>query len=84
MQKDTSLSQSLDYNRRMKEPGLDGRHRDRDGEIDRKRRDTLVRTLRDTYGPDFLPDFRSDATLGTVLDETGANSLSELVKKHRK
>lgn len=68
----------------MREPGLDGRHRDKDGEIDRKRRDTQVGTLRDTYGEDFLPDFRRDATLGTVLDKTGADSLSELVKKHRK
>jgi uncharacterized protein Veg len=68
----------------MKEPGLDGRHRDKDGEIDRKRRNTKVGTLRDTYGEDFLSDFRSDATLGTVLDETGADSLTELVREHRK
>ncbi len=68
----------------MKEPGLDERHRDQDGEIDRKRRDTRVDTLRKTYGDDFLPDFRGDAHLGTVLDETGADSLTELVKKHRK
>jgi hypothetical protein len=64
----------------MKEPGLDGRHRDRDGEIDRKRSDTRVDTLRKTYGPDFLSDFRGDAKLGTVLDKTGADSLTELVK----
>ena len=68
----------------MKEPGLDGRHRDKDGEIDRKRSDTRVDTLRKTYGDDFLPDFRGDAHLGTVLDETGANSLTELVKEHRR
>jgi len=66
-----------------KQPGLDGRHRDNDGEIHEKRDDTLVRTLRKTYGDDFLDDFRSDATLGTVLDKTGAESLTELVKKHR-
>jgi hypothetical protein len=30
----------------MKEPGLDGRHRDKDGEIDRKRSNTRVDTLR--------------------------------------
>jgi hypothetical protein len=40
--------------------------------------------LRKTYGEDFLSDFRGDAHLGTVLEETGADSLSELVKKHRK
>jgi hypothetical protein len=37
----------------MKQPGLDDRHRDKNGEIHRKRSDTLVRTLRDEYGPDF-------------------------------
>lgn len=30
----------------MKEPGLDGRYRDEDGEVRRKREDTLVETLR--------------------------------------
>ena len=68
----------------MKEPGLDNRHRDANGEIHRKRSDTLVGTLRETYGDDFLSDFRSDATLGTVLDKTGAESLTELVKDHNK
>jgi len=68
----------------MKEPGLDGRHRDKDGEIDSKRSDTRVDTLRKTYGDDFLRDFRGDAHLGTVLEETGANSLTELVKEHRR
>jgi len=67
-----------------KQPGLDGRHRDGDGEIHAKRDDTLVRTLRKTYGDEFLSDFRSDAKLGTVLDKTGADSLTDLVKKHRK
>ena len=66
-----------------KQPGLDGRHRDIDGDIHKKRSDTQVKTLRKTYGDDFLPGFRSDATLGTVLDRTGAESLAQLVKKHR-
>ncbi|WP_271600602.1 hypothetical protein [Bradyrhizobium sp. CCBAU 45384] len=30
--------------------GLDNRMRDKDGEIRKKRADTLVRTLRDEYG----------------------------------
>jgi len=64
--------------------GLAGRHRDKDGEIDRKRSDTRVDTVRKTYGDDFLSDFRGDACLGTVLDETGADSLTELVKDHRR
>lgn len=68
----------------MREPGLDDRHRDKDGEIERKKRNTRVDTLRKTYGEDFLPDWRGDAHLGTVLEEEGAESLSELVKDHRK
>jgi uncharacterized protein YnzC (UPF0291/DUF896 family) len=67
-----------------KQPGLDGRHRDNDGEIHTKRDDTLVRTLRKTYGPEFLSNFRSDATLGTVLDKTGADSLTHLVKDYQR
>jgi hypothetical protein len=68
----------------MKEPGLDDRHRDKDGEIDRKHGNTRVGTLRKTYGDDFLNDWRSDAKLETVLEDTGAESLTELVKKHRR
>lgn len=33
----------------MSEPGLDGRHRDRDGEISRTHGNTLISTLRGTY-----------------------------------
>ena len=43
--------------------GLDGRCRDADGEIRRKRSDTLVGTLRREYGEHFAEDFRSDAKL---------------------
>jgi hypothetical protein len=71
------------YNPAMKEPGLDDRHRDKDGEIDRKHGNTRVATLRKTYGDDFLSDWRSDAKLETVLEDAGAESLTELVKKHR-
>ena len=61
--------------------GLDGRQRDANGEIRQKRGDTLVRTLRKEYGEDFAKGVRSDARLDTVLERTGANSLSELLKK---
>ncbi|MGH7706364.1 MAG: hypothetical protein ACREM6_00295 [Vulcanimicrobiaceae bacterium] len=44
---------------------------DTDGEIHAKRDDTLVRTLRKTYGDDFLPNFRSDATLRATPLATG-------------
>jgi hypothetical protein len=67
----------------LKQPGLDGRHRDETGRISEKHGNTLVGTLRETYGPDFLPGIRSDAKLETIRDRTG-KSLSELVKEHDK
>jgi hypothetical protein len=41
--------------------GLDGRHRDKDGEISKKHGNTLIGTLRETYGPDFA---RGEADIG--------------------
>jgi len=64
--------------------GLDNRCRDEDGEIRRKRSDTLVRTLRDEYGEDFAAGVRADATLGTVLERADVSSLSEYLRKRRK
>jgi hypothetical protein len=61
--------------------GLDGRERDANGEIHRKRSDTLVGTLRKEYGPNVAPGYRSDAKLGTVLKGEGMPSLSKLLKK---
>ena len=61
--------------------GLDGRMRDQDGEIRRKRSDTLIRTLREEYGEGFAAGYRSDAKLGTVLKREGLESLDKLVKK---
>jgi hypothetical protein len=66
-----------------RQPGLDGRHRDGNGQIERKHGNTLVRTLRQTYGGAFAPGIRSDVKLSTVLRETGADSLSALLKMDR-
>jgi len=60
--------------------GLDDRCRDQNGEIRHKRSDTLVSTLRKEYGDGFAKGTRSDATLGTVLERSGARSLSEYLK----
>lgn len=65
------------------ESGLDDRCRDMDGTIRRKRGDTLVRTLREEYGPGFAPDVRGDTKLDTVLDRAGVDSLSELLRNYR-
>ena len=64
--------------------GLDNRRRDLDGEIRRKRGDTLVGTLRQTYGEDFAPGARSDIWLDTLLDRTGAESLNHLLRDRKK
>lgn len=63
--------------------GLDGRTRDGNGEIRRKRSDTLVGTLRSEYGEDFASGYRSDAKLGTVLKREGADSLDQILKRRR-
>jgi hypothetical protein len=55
--------------------------RDQDGEIRKKRSDTLVRTLRDEYGEGFAEGYRSDTKLGTVLKREGVPSLDQLLKK---
>lgn len=61
--------------------GLDNRMRDEDGQIRKKRSDTLVGTLRETYGEDFAKGYRSDAELGTVLKREGVDSLDQLLKR---
>lgn len=61
--------------------GLDNRMRDGDGEIRKKRSDTKVGTLRETYGEDFAKGYRSDAQLGTVLQREGLDTLDQLLKK---
>lgn len=61
--------------------GLDNRMRDGDGEIRKKRDDTLVRTLRKEYGPGFASDYRSDTMLRTVLKDAGVNTLDQYRKK---
>jgi hypothetical protein len=76
---------TLDNNgeRQMEQPGLDGRHRDQNGQIRQKNGNTLVRTLREQYGDEFASGYRSDAHLSTVLEREGAESLSQLLKRDR-
>lgn len=59
--------------------GLDGRHRDKDGTIERKRSDTKIGTLKPNYPQ--LNRFQDDSKLGEVLQNQGANSLSDLLRK---
>lgn len=70
-------------NRKQCDVGLDRRCRDNDGEIRQKRGDTLVGTLRKTYGPDFAPGVRSDTRLDTLRERTGGESLTKIVHEER-
>jgi hypothetical protein len=61
----------------MKEPGLDGRHRDKaapkSGEIQQKRGDTLNKNL-----PKPIPQFRADTKLETMRRVTGQTSVENV------
>ncbi len=70
----------MKMSRKAQNSVLDDRLRDQNGEIRRKNGNTRVDTLRETYGPGFAPDVRGDMHLDTLLDRTGANSLSDYFK----
>lgn len=60
--------------------GLDDRMRDENGEIHRKRGDTLMGNIEKEYDKDF--GVRSDMRLDTFLDENGYDSLKQALKDH--
>jgi hypothetical protein len=62
--------------------GLDGRNRDNDGELRHKNGATQIGTLRKTYGDDFAKGHRSDMKLDTLLEKTGAKSLTDFRKNY--
>jgi hypothetical protein len=67
----------------MKEPGLDRRHRDKDGEIQQKRGDTLNKNLSTP-----IPQFSPNTTLGKMREKTGKISEADVrraaAKLHKK
>lgn len=66
----------------MEQPGLHGRHRDKNGEISRKHGNTLVSTLRKVYGASFAPGAQPHEKLSEVLADMDEPSLSRLVHDH--
>jgi hypothetical protein len=62
----------------LKQPGLDHRLRDKQGEISRKHGNTRISTLRLTCGPRFAPDIPGNVTLKEVIETLAEPSLSEL------
>lgn len=67
-----------------KQPGLDGRHRDANGQTRAKNGNTRVDTLRQIYGDSFGENIRGDAKLSTLRDREGAQSLSGYLKQKQK
>jgi hypothetical protein len=63
----------------MEQPGLDNRHRDKNGQIARKHGNTTVSTLRQIYGAHFATGCLGDAKLVDVLHRLDEPSLTKLV-----
>jgi hypothetical protein len=61
--------------------GLDGRHRDRDGRIQKKRSDAKMKNLK-SYYPE-LKNFGNESTLGEVCARQGVADLDQLLRKQR-
>ena len=59
-------------------PDLNGRSRNQDGRVRQKRSDTLVATLRHTYGDDFAAGMPGCMTLGVLRALTG-QSLTQML-----
>jgi hypothetical protein len=64
--------------------GLDGRHRDRGGKIEKKHGNTRVASPRKEYGESFAKGHRKDMMLKTLLKETGSASLHEYLRQHHR
>lgn len=66
-----------------RQPGLDGRHRDQNGQIRAKNGNTRIDTLRDIYGDDFAVGRRGDMKLENYLVSEGLGSLSQALRTGR-
>lgn len=64
--------------------GLDRRHRDKGGRIEKKHGNTRVGSLRKEYGESFAKGHRKDMMLKTLLKETGSTSLHEYLRQHHR
>ena len=64
--------------------GLDRRHRDRSGKIEKKHGNIRIGSLRREYGDKFARGCRKDMMLKTLLKETDCTSLHEYLRRHHK
>lgn len=67
-----------------KRVGLDRRHRDKTGRIEKKHGNTRVGALRKEYGPGFAKGRRKDMMLKSLLAETGCESLHDYLRRHHR
>jgi hypothetical protein len=66
----------------MKEPGLDNRHRNKNGQIVREHGNTLIGVLRKIYGQTFAAGHPETAKLSDVLHQLNETSLNQLHRDH--
>jgi hypothetical protein len=64
--------------------GLDKRHRDKSGRIEKKHGNTRVAALRKEYGPGFAKGRRKDMMLKNLLKQSGSDSLHDYLRKHHR
>ena len=65
---------------------LDNRHQDRRGQVERKKNNTRVDSLRKEYGERFAPRFRGDMQLGTLKERLGLSedaSLNDVLRRYK-
>jgi hypothetical protein len=67
----------------MSKPGLDHRHRNKEGEISGKHGNALVRTLRKIYGQGFAAGHPETAKLSEVMLKRNETSLSQIRRDHK-
>jgi hypothetical protein len=65
----------------MEQPGLHERHRNKTGEISKKHGNTLIGTLRKTYGKHFADGCASEK-LSDVVHKLDERSLTKLLHDH--
>ena len=58
------------------------RYREENGKISRKHGNTLIQTLRNTYGISFAPGCANHAKLSDVLAKFDELSLGQLIRDH--
>ncbi len=66
----------------MAQHEAESRHRDKNGEISKKHGNTLISTLRKSYGADFAKGCSDNERLSSVLHRLDEPSLSQLIRDH--